>query len=160
MFRFTTTSISSRGVYGRSLLFLILSSVIVGSYLLNITETESPFSCIILAFTGIPCPGCGLTRSFLAMAGGNIWESFYYHLFGPLLFIIFLVYSLHLFLEIITKKKVKATYLKLAQNKKLQYLILFLILVYYLSKLIFLHSTGELTESFLSSPLANLIYQR
>ncbi|MGY6529920.1 MAG: DUF2752 domain-containing protein [Cyanobacterium sp.] len=159
MFRFTTIPISRSGLYGRSLILFILSSTIIASYLLNITEQESPFSCIILAFTGIPCPGCGLTRSFLAMAHGSIWDSFYHHLFGPLLFIAFIISSLHLLLEILTKKKLKSFYLKLAQNKKLQYLILFSILIYYLSKLVFLYSTGELTESFFSSPLANLLYK-
>lgn len=159
MFRFTTIPISKYGLYGRSLLILILSSLIIASYFLKVTEQQSPFSCIILAFTGIPCPGCGLTRSFVAMAHGRIGESFYYHLFGPLLFIIFIISSVHLLLEILRKKQIKAQYIKLVQNKKLQYLILSLILVYYLSKLIFLYSTGELTESFFSSPLANLLYK-
>lgn len=38
-----------------------------------------PFTCPILALTGIPCPGCGLTRAWLAALGGRFAEAFAFH---------------------------------------------------------------------------------
>ncbi len=41
--------------------------------------------CVFYHVTGLPCPGCGLTRSCIALAEGHPLESLRYHLFGPLL---------------------------------------------------------------------------
>ena len=38
-----------------------------------------PFTCPILALTGIPCPGCGLTRAWLAALQGAVERAFVYH---------------------------------------------------------------------------------
>lgn len=45
-----------------------------------------PVLCGSRLFFGIPCPACGLTRSFCAMTHGAFGEAFGFHLFGPLLF--------------------------------------------------------------------------
>ncbi|MBC8544660.1 MAG: DUF2752 domain-containing protein [Clostridia bacterium] len=48
-------------------------------------------SCVIRLLTGIPCPGCGLSRAYLALLHGHIADAFYYH---PLFFTVvpFLLY--------------------------------------------------------------------
>ena len=48
-------------------------------------------SCVIRLLTGIPCPGCGLSRAYLALLHGHVVEAFYYH---PLFFVVapFLLY--------------------------------------------------------------------
>ena len=42
--------------------------------------------CTFEAMTRVPCPGCGLTTSFAAMAHGHVVEALRAHLMGPLLF--------------------------------------------------------------------------
>ena len=37
--------------------------------------------------TGLPCPGCGLTHSFCALAKGNVAVAFAFNALGPLLFL-------------------------------------------------------------------------
>lgn len=37
------------------------------------------YRCMTKAITGIPCPGCGMTRAWLALIKGNITEAFFYH---------------------------------------------------------------------------------
>lgn len=144
MFRLTTVSLSQKSLYGRSLGLLIFSIPLVVSYFLNITEQQSPFNCLFLKFVGIPSPGCGLTRSFLAITNGHLLKSFSYNLLGPFLFCFFVLVSIHLCLEILTRKKVKADYIKLLQNKNLQGWILILILFYYLTRLVIFYTTGKL----------------
>jgi hypothetical protein len=47
-----------------------------------------PDTCLSRTLLGISCPGCGLTRSFAAMARGEVCAAFRLNLCGPILFII------------------------------------------------------------------------
>jgi hypothetical protein len=38
-------------------------------------------------FTGLPCPGCGLTHSFCALAKADVTNAFAFNLLGPPLFL-------------------------------------------------------------------------
>lgn len=42
--------------------------------------------CAFRYLTGIPCPLCGLTRSFISLGHGRVRDSFLYHFLGPALF--------------------------------------------------------------------------
>ena len=46
-----------------------------------------PPMCGSRALLGIECPGCGLTRSFVALASGDLSESFRFHRLGWLMFL-------------------------------------------------------------------------
>jgi len=43
--------------------------------------------CMFLQWTGLPCPGCGLTTSFSWLAHGQWQKAFEVHPLGPLLFL-------------------------------------------------------------------------
>ncbi|MCR1785424.1 DUF2752 domain-containing protein [Nocardioides carbamazepini] len=45
---------------------------------------DGPVICPVRRLTGLPCPGCGLTRSWVYLAHGWWRESFLAHPFGPL----------------------------------------------------------------------------
>jgi len=45
--------------------------------------------CMLRRATGLPCPTCGLTRSFYAMGRGAVGEAFEAHPLGPLVFVLF-----------------------------------------------------------------------
>jgi len=60
---------------------------LLGSILGAYSAYSSPLFCPFKALTGIPCPGCGLTRSFTAMALGDLSSALDYHLFGPFLWL-------------------------------------------------------------------------
>jgi len=70
---------------------LLLSPVKTGDHHLSILSVPIPDTCAFKNLTGIPCPGCGLTRSIVAAAHGEIRESILHHRLGLLtLFYIFL----------------------------------------------------------------------
>ncbi len=45
-----------------------------------------PSLCPFHNLTGLPCPGCGLTRAFVCCAHGQLAAAFAYHPLGPILF--------------------------------------------------------------------------
>ncbi|MBI5251316.1 MAG: DUF2752 domain-containing protein [Desulfomonile tiedjei] len=45
-------------------------------------------TCLSRRVLGISCPGCGLTRSFVAMAHGETRAAFRYNPMGPILFVV------------------------------------------------------------------------
>jgi hypothetical protein len=42
------------------------------------------WTCPILAVTGFPCPGCGLTRASMELMRGDFASSFHTHAFAPI----------------------------------------------------------------------------
>jgi len=61
------------------------------------TYAGLPDLCLFHATTGLPCPTCGITRSFAATAHGQLGQAFHYHAFGPFLFVLMLAASLWAF---------------------------------------------------------------
>lgn len=41
-------------------------------------------TCILRILTGMPCPGCGMTRSWVHLAHGDVATAFELNLFGPI----------------------------------------------------------------------------
>jgi Protein of unknown function (DUF2752) len=112
-----------------------------------------PFlQCPLRSLTGIPCPTCGMTRSFTAIAQGDLGQAVQYHLFGPAVFILFLMVALHLLRE-----------LKANQPRSAFYSFLFRPIAYssvaisyfgyYGVRLFFLERSGELYRVFWASSL-------
>lgn len=61
-----------------------VSLVLVGAHLGGISLWKCPF----FELTGLPCPGCGLTRSCGCLFRGDLGQSFHFHLFGPVIFLV------------------------------------------------------------------------
>jgi hypothetical protein len=73
---------------------ILLGGVLIASVMLPLPAADGkilglPDVCLFYDFTGLPCPGCGLTRSFVCFAHGRIAEAFGWHLFGPPLWLLF-----------------------------------------------------------------------
>ena len=47
-----------------------------------------PGTCFFKLTTGLPCPGCGLTRSFVHVANGNVHRAAAFNWMGPVLYIL------------------------------------------------------------------------
>ncbi len=71
--------------------FWSLSGVLVTSVCLPLPGTDGkvahlPALCPFYLLTGLPCPGCGLTRSFICLGHGRLAESLHWNPLGWLLF--------------------------------------------------------------------------
>lgn len=65
---------------------LVLSAVLTPTWL-----TGAPVLCPLRRTTGLMCPGCGLTRSIVSLTHGDFAAAFHFHVFGPLVYLIFVV---------------------------------------------------------------------
>ena len=57
--------------------------------LLNLQVWECPF----FRLTGMPCPGCGLTRACLLLLQGNVHASLKFHAFAPIFLVLLFMMS-------------------------------------------------------------------
>jgi len=62
---------------------------------LRLGQITLPSTCTFKLVTGLPCPGCGLTRSLVAAAHGNWRQSVTYHRMGPVFLILLVLQSLY-----------------------------------------------------------------
>ncbi|MGA9772558.1 MAG: DUF2752 domain-containing protein [Blastocatellia bacterium] len=69
---------------------VILSGVFLVSVLFAPPGGDYFTICGIRNFTGLPCPGCGLTHSFCAIGKGQITSAAGYNLLGLPLFLLFI----------------------------------------------------------------------
>ena len=75
-----------------------LAMLLVASAILPLPHNNAiagmPSICLFHHFTGLPCPGCGLTRSWVSMAHGRFGEALAWHPLGPSLFLSALIYTI------------------------------------------------------------------
>ena len=76
----------------------VFGAMLVASALLPLPRNNAiagmPSLCAFHQITGLPCPGCGLTRSWVSMAHGHFSDAFVWHPLGPLLFSSALLYTI------------------------------------------------------------------
>lgn len=109
----------------------LCSAPLLGCILYSKGKSIYFLACPLRHFTGIPCPTCGMTRSFIAVARGNLHEAFVYHLFGPFVFFSLLALFVHVCLELLTNNKLTTILGQIYQHRILQMLCLIAYFSYY-----------------------------
>lgn len=107
----------------------------------NIESSQS--LCPHKMLTGMPCPGCGITKSLIFFYQGDILKSISYHILGP--FAVMLCFALIglLTVEILTGRE----YLNaLFFNKKLAYVLGFALGGYHLIRTIYFIATHSFVD--------------
>lgn len=99
--------------------------------------------CLFKQFLGIPCPGCGLTRAFLAFFQGNWQLALYYH---PLFWLVPFI-----FLVVLFRKKVPL-FQKLLQKNWFLWGMVVLFLSVYMGRL-FLYFPNQAPMDFYQGSL-------
>jgi len=94
------------------------------------------WNCPILAATGIPCPGCGLTRASMALIRGDFASSFQIHAFAPIFLFALVVMCITLVLPETQRVNVIAKISMLETRIGSTAWVLFLLMLYWAFRLI------------------------
>lgn len=158
MFELSQNSLSRHTKRVRLAILGCCCTPIIGAYFYNQGYRVPFLGCPIRHLTGIPCPTCGLTRSFMAIASGDLSLAIKQHLFGPIIFAGFLLAIGHIALELLAVRQISTFYSKMLNNRKFQRLLLGLFFSYYVLRLYRLSISGELSIDFERSPLGHIMF--
>jgi len=107
----------------------------------NIEQAQS--LCVFKMLTGLPCPGCGITKSLIFLYQGDLDKSLHYHLFGlPLVVGCVLLIGL-LVIEMVTKKVFLRSVI---YSQRLGYGLAIILGIYHLARLYNFLSTTSFQE--------------
>lgn len=150
--------LSRKAQHQRWMYLTIALIPLVGSFMLNLGLHLPFLNCPLLRYIGIPCPGWGLTRLFMAIARGDWAGVLHYHLLGPLFFIGFLIALIHVSWELIQNRHFRSWYSPLVENPKF-YIGCFLVLWgYHGTRLQTLWQSGELSHTIQNSLLGPWLF--
>ena len=134
-----------------------LGNCILSAHLLNQYEQLPGLSCPILHFTGIPCLTCGMTRSFTAIARGDLTTATAFHWLGPLVFFGFILAIIHILLELCSGRHLSTFYTRMLRKPIGLITLLIVAIAYHSYRLYLLNLEGTLLSDFLQSPLGQFL---
>ncbi len=92
---------------GRWLAAGLLAAVFAASALLPLTPLAGRTVCLFRHLSGLPCPGCGLGRSFVALTHGRAAEAFSHHALGPLVYGVMALLLVRLLAEALLRRRLR-----------------------------------------------------
>jgi Protein of unknown function (DUF2752) len=131
----------------------LCSAPLFGAFFYRYGYRLSFLKCPLKSLIGIPCPTCGMTRSLVAIAQGNFHAAIEYHLFGPAIFLIFLAIVISLLWELKTNKNHTFVYRRHFAKHSIYLSIGTLYLGYYAVRIADLVHSGNLSNTFWTSPV-------
>lgn len=119
------------------IVYFIFGTLLILMFLSDDQKIESRSSlCPMKVLTGLPCPGCGITKSIYFFCKGDIVKSFSYHIYGPLLLFALLLFPIYKYWQ-------KASILRWIINMKSGCILISLLLCWHLLRTIdFLQEKG------------------
>ena len=112
----------------------------VGLQIVLVSLSLPGWECPFFRLTGIPCPGCGLSRAIMLLLKGDLVSSLRFHAFAP----IFLFAIVALILSVLLPKSIIQPAIARAElierQTGLTVLILAGLILYWLARLLFLQS--------------------
>lgn len=118
--------------------------------------TSGPVVCPLRFLVGLPCPGCGLTRSFCALTQGDVYSALHYHLLGPGLFLAVAVGSPLLLYQAWKRRRMRWLE-RLLYSRSAGYAIAGTLGLYHAVRLVMEASNGELWQGMHGSLLGRMI---
>ncbi|MFN2516630.1 MAG: DUF2752 domain-containing protein [Pyrinomonadaceae bacterium] len=117
--------------------FSTLFTGVVGVQICLSSLSLPAWQCPILHATGIPCPGCGLSRAMMLLVRGELRASIRFHAFAP--FFLLLITSL-VIAALLPRSMIQPVINKveaLERQTKLTVIILAGLILYWLARLLF-----------------------
>jgi Protein of unknown function (DUF2752) len=133
------------------LALMLLASIIYAPWVNN-----GPILCPFRLLTGLPCPGCGLTRSFCAMSRGQFAMAASYHLFGPLAYFVALFSIPIMLYQALTGRRVE-WFMRVFYSRKLARVLAIALGGYHLVRLVGLAWSGQMLAMIAHGPMVDLL---
>jgi hypothetical protein len=136
-----------------------LSVVFLASAILKPSTGEYFTICGFKNFTGLPCPGCGLTHSFCALAKGDVSDAFSFNLLGPPLFVILVFVWIRSLSALLNRVGVVQLLDRAARRLDITRVLAISFAVYGLARIVYVlvYSSPSLHDSPLSQLIARFI---
>lgn len=131
----------------------IAMAPLVGSVAFNWGLRIPGLGCPLMRYVGVPCPGWGMTRSFMAVARGDWGQAIAFNAFGPILFLGFVIAALHIAWELLKDRPLRTFYVPIAASPKFQVFCFLMLVGYHSVRLRSLWQSGELTITLHQAPL-------
>ena len=139
-----------------TLLLVGLTMVLAVSFFYNPPDTGYISVCMFKNLTGLPCPGCGLTHSFCALAKGRVASAFVFNALGPPIFLLAAGFWLRSLAVLFGQLKPVFVFDRIARGAMLGRLLLVALGVYGIGRIIYIVAFApQLIES--RPPLLKLI---
>jgi hypothetical protein len=123
-------------------------AVLAGAHAYAPYVHDGPVLCPLRAMLGLPCPSCGLTRAFCALAHFDLGAALHYHALSPLLFALTLLTPIVCAYEIALRRSISRRFLF---SEKLAWGLFALFLVHHVTRTALWLSDGTLAKSYVNS---------
>jgi len=134
--------------WGRALGLSALCFVLLASRAASSWIAHGPVVCSLRAVTGFPCPGCGLTRAFAALAHGDVGAAFALNAASVPLFLATLVAIPLLLMELVRGRPLVSY--RFLYSQRLALRLALLLVGYNLARTLWWACTGTLVADYLS----------
>ena len=120
--------------------FALVIAGTVGVQIALVSLSLPGWECPFFRVTGIPCPGCGLTRAVILLLKGELLASLRFHAFAPLVLLTAVALILVLLLPRSITQPAISKVAMLEQKTGFTVIILVGLILYWLARLLFLQT--------------------
>jgi len=111
-----------------------LAALQIGAVAAGVGGWPCPFK----SLTGVPCPGCGLTRAAVALVRGEWGQSLATHAFAPVLFLALAAFAVAAFLPRRQREAFAGVAERLERRTRASAFLLAALLLYWIVRVLFL----------------------
>jgi hypothetical protein len=147
----TATGRRTLAYFSAATVAMLLASVIYAPY-----ASTGPVMCPFRIMTGLPCPGCGLTRSFCHISSGHLMAAFADHLFGPIVYLGIVISLPVMIYQLITNRRIDWFH-RLVYSRQLAKVMAVSLISYHFLRILQMVYLGQVLASVTHSPLINLL---
>ena len=116
----------------------LVVTAVAAAQLASVAAGVGGWPCPIRSLTGVPCPGCGLTRATVALVRGEWRESLAAHAFAPLLLAAVVAAAVAAMLPEARREAFAALLVRAERRTKMAFLLPAALLLYWSVRLLFL----------------------
>ena len=125
--------------------------MLAASFLYFPHALTGPVLCPLVLITGMPCPGCGITRAFCFATHGRLGEAFQYHPLWPLILAYFTFLWIYQLVEVVKGQPPKLPTYRIAAGA------IFVLLGFWAVRLVWFFSHGGLATMAHDNAIARIL---